>query len=102
MKIQNLALLNIYRTFVNSFEVYDSCKYDDSIIVDVSRVNKENKIHVKTTFVNKCDDSNTVYVTNINKENKVNVKRASVNNYNNSGNEKRERRRAICVFVKRV
>ena len=80
----------------------DSCKYNDSNVVDVSCENKENKINVKTTFVNKRDDNNTVDVRNVNKVNKVNVKSTSVNNHNNSDNEKLERRRAMCVFVKRV
>ena len=43
--------------------MYDSCKYDDSNIVDVRSVNKENKI----TFVNKFDDNNNVHVRNVNK-----------------------------------
>ena len=30
--------------YVNSFEVYESWKYDDSNIVDVRSINKENKI----------------------------------------------------------
>ena len=41
--------------YVNSFEVYDSCKYDRSNIVDVRNVNKESKINVNTTFVNNYD-----------------------------------------------
>ena len=43
--------------------MYDSCKYDDSNIVDVRNANKENKI----TFVNKFDDNNNVYDRNVNK-----------------------------------
>ena len=40
--------------YVSSLEVYDSCKYDDSKIVDVR--DKENQINVKTSFVNRYDN----------------------------------------------
>ena len=42
----------------------NSCEYDDSNIVGARNINKEIKINVKTTFVNKCDVSNTVNVRN--------------------------------------
>ena len=41
--------------YVNSSDVYDSCKYDDSNIVDVRNVNKVNK--VKSTYVNNHNNS---------------------------------------------
>ena len=56
--------------YVNSSEVYDNWKYDDSNIVGIRSVNKENKINVKTTFVNKQDNNNTVDVRNVSKVNK--------------------------------
>ena len=48
--------------YVNSSEVYGSCKYDGSNIVDFRNVNKEKKINVNTTFANNYDDSNIVHV----------------------------------------
>ena len=59
--------------YVNSSDMYDNCKYDESNIVDVRNVNKVNK--VKSTYVN---------------------------SHNNSDNEKLLRRAAMCVFVKRI
>ena len=56
---------------VNSSDVYDSCKYDDSNIVDVRNVNEVSK-----------------------------VKRAYVNNHNNSDNEKLVRRRCYVCLCK--
>ena len=50
--------------------MYDNWKYDDSNIVDIKSVNKENTINVKTTFVNKQDNNNTVDVRNVSKANK--------------------------------
>ena len=43
------------RKHVNSFDMYDSCKYDESNIVDVRNVNKVNK--VKSTYVNSHNNS---------------------------------------------
>ena len=51
-------------TYVNSYEVQNSCEYDDSNIVGARNINKEIKINVKTTFVNKFSVSNTVNVRN--------------------------------------
>ena len=87
--------------YVNSFEVYDSCKYDRSNIVDVRNVNKESKINVNTTFVNNYDDSNIFDVRHVNKVKKV--KSTCVNNHNNSDNEKLKRRRCyVCFCNQRV
>ena len=86
--------------YANSFEAYGSCNYDDSNIVDVKSVSKENKINTKTTFFNKYDDNNTVDVRNENKVRKVNVKSTSVNDHNNSDNEKPERKRCYVCLCK--
>ena len=80
--------------YINSSEVYESCKYNDSNIVDVRSVKKENKINVKTTFVNNYDGNNTVDVRNVNKLNKV--KGTSVNNHNNYDNRELQR---VCCYA---
>ena len=41
--------------YVNSSDMYDNCKYDESNIVDVRNVNKVNK--VKSTYVNSHNNS---------------------------------------------
>ena len=76
--------------YFNSSEVYDSCKYDDSNIIGVRIVNKEKKINVKTTFVNKSDGNNTVDIRNVNKVHSVNVKNVPADDCNNSNDYEKQ------------